>query len=42
VKQRPAVQRGVDLGKEFRRQGAPSDEERKILFNQTGVMGLSN
>lgn len=34
VKERPAVQRGVDLGKEFRRQGPPSDEERKILFNQ--------
>ena len=36
VKERPAVQRGVDLGKEFRRQGPPSDEERKNLFNQTG------
>jgi hypothetical protein len=36
VKERPAVRRGVDLGKEFRRQGPPSDEERKILFNQTG------
>lgn len=35
IKERPAVQRGVDLGKEFRRSGPPSDEERKILFNQT-------
>jgi GSH-dependent disulfide-bond oxidoreductase len=34
VKARPAVQRGVDLGKEFRRNEAPSDEERKILFQQ--------
>ncbi len=35
IKERPAVQRGVDLGKEFRREGPPSDEERRILFNQT-------
>ncbi len=35
IKQRPAVQKGVDLGKEFRRSAPPSDEERKILFNQT-------
>jgi GST-like protein len=35
IKERPAVQRGVDLGKEFRRSGPPSDEERKILFDQT-------
>lgn len=35
IKQRPAVQRGVDLGKELRRSAPPSDEERKILFNQT-------
>ena len=34
VRDRPAVQRGVDLGKEWRRQAPPSDEERKILFNQ--------
>lgn len=34
VKERPAVQRGVALGKEFRRSAPPSDEERKILFNQ--------
>ena len=35
VRDRPAVQRGVDLGKEWRRSAPPSDEERKILFNQT-------
>jgi GST-like protein len=35
VKERPAVQRAVDLGKEFRRAGAPSDEEREFLFGQT-------
>ncbi len=35
VKQRPAVQRAVDLGKEFRRRAPPSEEERKILFGQT-------
>jgi len=35
VRDRPAVQRGVDLGKEWRRNAPPSDEERKILFNQT-------
>jgi len=35
VRDRPAVQRGVDLGKEWRRRAPPSDEERKILFNQT-------
>lgn len=34
VKERPAVQRGVDLGKEFRRSAPPDDEERRILFNQ--------
>ena len=35
VKERPAVQRAVDLGKELRRKGPPSEAERKILFNQT-------
>ena len=35
VKVRPAVQRAVDLGKEFRRRAPPSEEERKILFGQT-------
>jgi len=35
LRDRPAVQRGVDLGKELRRSAPPSDEERRILFNQT-------
>ncbi len=35
VKERPAVQRGVDLGKELRRDAPPDDKEREILFNQT-------
>ena len=35
IKQRPAVQRGVDLGKDLRRSTPPTDEERQILFNQT-------
>ncbi len=37
VKERPAVQRAVDLGKEYRRQSPPSEDERKILFNQTSA-----
>ncbi len=37
VKSRPAVQRGVDLGKDMRRSAPPDDAERKILFNQSGV-----
>ena len=35
VKARPAVQRGVDLGKDRRNSGSHSEEERKILFGQT-------
>ena len=35
VKERPAVQRAVDLGKDLRRSAPPSEEERRILFNQT-------
>src|SRR6516225_7419872 len=35
VKQRPAVQSAVDLGKELRRSAPPSDAERRVLFNQT-------
>jgi len=35
IKRRPAVQRGIDLGKEWRRKAAPTEEERRILFNQT-------
>ena len=37
IKERPAVQRAVDLGKELRRQGGPSEEERKNLFGQTAA-----
>lgn len=35
IKERPAVQRGVDLGKELRRTAPPTDEERELLYNQT-------
>jgi GST-like protein len=35
IKQRPAVQRGVDLGKELRRSGPRSEDERRMLFQQT-------
>ncbi len=35
IKERPAVQRAVDLGKDMRRKGEHTDEERKILFGQT-------
>jgi GST-like protein len=43
IKERPAVQRAVDLGKHLRRKAPPSDEERKVLFNQDAatVKGLS-
>ena len=34
IKARPAVRRGVDLGKELRRSKPPTDDERRILFNQ--------
>jgi len=34
IKERPAVQRGVDLGKEYRRQAPPDEDERRILFGQ--------
>ena len=34
IKERPAVRRGVDLGKELRRSAPPTEEERRILFNQ--------
>ncbi|MCC5858929.1 MAG: glutathione S-transferase N-terminal domain-containing protein [Ectothiorhodospiraceae bacterium] len=34
IKERPAVQRAVDLGREYRRQGPPDEREREILFNQ--------
>ncbi len=35
IKERPAVQKGVDLGKDLRRTAPPSDEERKLLYQQT-------
>lgn len=35
VKERPAVRRGVDLGKEHRPTGGHGPEERRILFGQT-------
>ncbi len=34
MKERAAVQRAVNLGQELRRNGPPSEAERKILFNQ--------
>ena len=37
IKQRPAVRRAVDLGKEFRRTAPPSEAEREILFGQTAA-----
>jgi len=37
IKARPAVQRAVDLGKELRRSGPPTDEERKLLYEQTAA-----
>jgi GST-like protein len=36
IKLRPAVQRGVDVGKEHRRSAPPTAEERAVLFGQTG------
>ena len=35
IKERPAVRRAVDLGKELRRSGPPTDAERKVLYEQT-------
>jgi GST-like protein len=35
IKQRPAVQAGVDLGKDLRRSAPPTEDERRVLFNQT-------
>lgn len=35
IKERPETQRAVDLGKEWRRSAPPSDEERKMLFEQS-------
>jgi GSH-dependent disulfide-bond oxidoreductase len=35
IKSRPAVQRGVDVGKDLRRRGEHTEESRKVLFGQT-------
>ena len=35
IKERPAVQKGVDLGKDLRRTAPPTDEERELLYHQT-------
>ena len=37
IKERPAVQRAVDLGKDLRRQGPPDEAERRLLFEQTAA-----
>jgi GST-like protein len=37
IKARPAVQRGMNVGKELRRPAGPmSDEQRALMFGQTG------
>ena len=35
IKARPAVQKGVDVGKDLRRRGQHTEKSRKILFGQT-------
>ena len=42
IKGRPAVQRAVDLGKDLRRSAPPTDDERRILFNQTARAVTTN
>jgi GST-like protein len=42
MKERSAVQRGVDLGKDYRRRAPPTDEERALLFEQNGATGSGN
>jgi GST-like protein len=37
IKDRPAARRAVDLGKEMRRSGPPTDAERKMLYEQTAA-----
>jgi len=37
IKARPAVQRAVDLGREYRRDAPPDEAERRILFGQRGT-----
>ena len=41
IKNRPAVKKAVDLGKELRRRAPPTEEERKILFNQTSMSSIA-
>jgi GSH-dependent disulfide-bond oxidoreductase len=37
IKERAAVQRAVDLGKELRRQAPPDEAERRLLFEQSSA-----
>jgi GST-like protein len=37
IKERPAVQRAVDLGKDFRRSAPPDEAERDLLFRQNAA-----
>lgn len=37
IKERPAVQRAVDLGKDHRRQAPPDEAERDLLFRQNAA-----
>ena len=37
IKERPAVIRGIDLGKALRRQGKPDEAARRVLFGQTSA-----
>ncbi|GGC30232.1 thiol:disulfide oxidoreductase [Siccirubricoccus deserti] len=39
IKARPAVQRGIDLGKALRRGAPPTEAERRILFGQRARQG---
>ncbi|MFK7945889.1 MAG: glutathione S-transferase family protein [Paracoccaceae bacterium] len=41
IKDRPAVQRAVDLGKDHRRKAPPTEAERKLLFQQNGSTARS-
>ena len=41
IKNRPAVKKAVDLGKELRSRAPPTEEEREILFNQTSMSSIS-
>ena len=41
IKNRPAVKKAVDLGKELRRRAPPTEEERKILFNQSSMSSIA-